>query len=247
VLFRLTATRECVVVREVLGEYSGILITDFYGGYDGVPCRQQKCLVHLIRDLNNDLWRRPFDTELETFVLDVRNLLVPIMEAANTYGLRKRNLGKFRKSVDSIYRRVITSRTYRSEPVRVYQKRFQRYRHSLFTFLEYDRIPWNNNMGERALRHLTVQRKISGSFHESLAPAYLLLLGVAQTRRFQDKSLLKFLLSGEKDVDTFKPTKQRRRATARRPRAEKNRSGPLAHSEPLRCRRRPQKQGQSRR
>jgi hypothetical protein len=77
VLFRPSATRESVGVREVLGEYAGILITDFYGGYDAVPCRQQKCLVHLIRDLNNDLWRRPFDTELETFVLDVRDLWCP--------------------------------------------------------------------------------------------------------------------------------------------------------------------------
>ena len=225
VLFRLSATRETVVVREVLGEYTGILITDFYGGYDAVPCRQQKCLVHLIRDLNNDLWRRPFDTELETFVLDVRDLLVPILEAANKYGLKKRNLRKFTKSVDSFYRRVITSRVYRSEPVRTYQKRFQRYRQSLFTFLEYDGIPWNNNMGERALRHLTVQRKISGSFYESLAPAYLLLLGLAQTCRFQDKSLLKFLLSGEKDLDAFKPTKRRRRATARGPHTNKNADG----------------------
>ena len=225
VLFRLSATRECSVVHEVLGEYGGILISDFYGGYDAVPCRQQKCLVHLIRDLNNDLWRRPFDTELETFVLDVRNLVVPIMEAANTYGLRKRNLGKFRKSVDGFYRRVITSRVYRSDPVRAYQKRFQRYRHSLFTFLEHDGIPWNNNMGERALRHLTVQRKISGSFYESLAPAYLRLLGVAQTCRFQDKPVLQFLLSGEKNVDAFKLTRRRRSAIARSPRAKKNDSG----------------------
>jgi len=225
VLFRLSATRESVVVREVLGEYTGILITDFYGGYDAVPCRQQRCLVHLIRDLNNDLWRTPFDTELETFVLDVRDLLVPILEAANKYGLRKRNLRKFTKTVDSFYRRVITSRTYRSEPVRTYQKRFHRYRQSLFTFLEYDGIPWNNNMGERALRHLTVQRKISGSFYESLAPAYLLLLGLAQTCRFQDKSLLKFLLSGEKDVDAFKPTKRRRRVTAPGARTRKNADG----------------------
>jgi hypothetical protein len=80
----------------------------------------------------------------------------------------------------------------------------------LFIFLEYDGITWNNNMGERALRHLTVQRKISGSFYESLAPDYLLLLGLAQTCRFQDKSLLKFLLSGEKDIDAFKMTKRRR-------------------------------------
>jgi transposase-like protein len=225
VLFRLSATRESVVVREVLGEYTGILITEFYGGYDAVPCRQQKCLVHLIRDLNNDLWRRPFDTELETFVafvMDVRDLLVPILEAANKYGLRKRNLCKFTKAVASFYRRAITSRVYRSEPVRTYQKRFRRYRQSLFTFLEYDGIPWNNNMGERALRHLTVQRKISGSFYESLAPAYLLLLGLAQTCRFQDKSLLKFLLSGEKDVDAFRATKRHRGATAPGPHTNKS-------------------------
>ena len=225
VLFRFSATRECSVVREVLGEYGGILITDFYGGYDSVPCRQQKCLVHLIRDLNNDLWRSPFDTEWERFVVDVRNLLVPIMQAANAYGLRKWNLGKFRKSVDRFYRRTITSRMYRSDPVRVYQKRFQRYRQSLFTFLEYDGIPWNNNMGERALRHLTVQRKISGSFHESLAPGYLLLLGLAQTCRFQDKSVLQFLLSGEKDVDAFKRTRRRRGGSAGSRRAQKNDSG----------------------
>ena len=224
-LFRLSATRESVVVREVLGEYTGILITDFYGGYDTVPCRQQKCLVHLIRDLNNDLWRRPFDTELDTFVSDVRDLVVPILEAANKYGLRKRNFRKFTKSVDSFYRRVITSRMYRSEPVRIYQRRFRRYRQSLFTFLEYDGIPWNNNMGERALRYLTVQRKISGSFYESHAPAYLLLLGLAQTCRFQSKSVLNFLLSGEKDVDAFKPIKRRPRVIAPGPRTRENADG----------------------
>ncbi len=89
-----------------------------------------------------------------------------------------------------------------------YQKRLQRYRHSLFTLLEYDGIPWNNNMAERAIRHLAVQRKISGTFFASVAPQYLLLLGLAQTCRFQGKSVLKFLLSGEKDIDSFKGAKR---------------------------------------
>jgi hypothetical protein len=43
----------------------------------------------------------------------------------------------------------------------------------------------------------------------------VLLLGLAQTCRFQDKSLLKFLLSGEKDIDAFKVTKRRRSVAAR--------------------------------
>ena len=70
-----------------------------------------------------------------------------------------------------------------------------------------DGIPWNNNMAERAIRHLAVQRKISGSFGQESTPNYLRLLSVTQTCRFQNKSLLQFLLSGEKDIDKFKGSK----------------------------------------
>ena len=57
VSFKLTATREATLVHEFLRNYKGILISDFYPGYDAVRCRQQKCWVHLIRDLNDDLWQ----------------------------------------------------------------------------------------------------------------------------------------------------------------------------------------------
>jgi hypothetical protein len=87
---------------------------------------------------------------------------------------------------------------------RKFQKRFERYRNSLFTFLAQDGLPWGHNTAERGIRHLAVQRKISGSFLENAVPNYLLLLGIAQTCRFQDKSFLKFLMSGELDVEAFK-------------------------------------------
>jgi hypothetical protein len=64
-------------------------------------------------------------------------------------------------------------------------------------------------MAEGAIRHLTVQRKISTPFFESGAQRYLRLLGVMQTCRFQDKSFLNFLLSAEKDVDKFKDNKRK--------------------------------------
>jgi hypothetical protein len=146
---------------------------------------------------------------LEAFVLAVRELLVPILDAANKYGLKKRHLGKFAGSVDRFYKHYIMSKMCGSEQVRTYQKRFQRYRQSMFTFMEYDGIPWNNNMGERAIRHVAIQRKISGSFSESLVPSYLLLLGLSQMCRFQGKPLLKFLLSGQTDIDSFKTPRRR--------------------------------------
>jgi transposase/predicted flap endonuclease-1-like 5' DNA nuclease len=78
VIFRLTESRETDFLEPLLAGYQGTLVSDFYGGYDALPCRQQKCLVHLIRDLNDDLWKKSFNVELEAFVASVRDLLLPI-------------------------------------------------------------------------------------------------------------------------------------------------------------------------
>jgi hypothetical protein len=208
VVFRMTETREAAIVHEFLSDYKGVLISDFYGGYDAITCRQQKCLVHLIRDLNNDLWNDPYNRDYEAFVSEVKNLLIPIFEAEEKFGLRRWHLSKFSKSVDRFYRENIDKAPSHCELIAKYQKRFQRYRDSLFTFLELDGIPWHNNTAENAIRHLAVQRKISGTFFKKVAPQYLLLLGIAQTCRFQHKSLLQFFLSEEIDIDKFKVAKR---------------------------------------
>ncbi len=207
VILKMTETREVTLVVELLKGYKGVLVSDFYGGYDSLECHQQKCLVHLIRDLNEDLWKFPFDAEYQEFLSEVKALIVPIIEAVYKHGLNQAFLNGFQLQVESFYEKMILDRTYCSEIVQKYQKRFKRYRESLFTFLNRDGIPWNNNMAERALRHLVVQENISKTFYKSLFPQHLLLLGIMQTCRFQRKSFLKFLLSGEKDVDGFKEDK----------------------------------------
>jgi hypothetical protein len=210
VVFHFTETREATIAHKFFTDYHGVLISDFYPGYDAVPCLQQKCWVHLIRDLNDDLWAAPFDVELETFILAVRNLIVPIMEAIQKYGLKKRHLHTFEKQVARFYAEVILDHPYHSELALKYQKRFIQYRESLFTFLQHDDIPWENNTAERALRHLTIQAKISGYFYKSLMPDYLRLLAIRQTCRFQGKSFFKFLFSGETDLDKFEARKRKR-------------------------------------
>lgn len=208
VVFRLTETREATLIQELLNGYSGVLIADFYGGYDACSCRQQRCLVHLIRDLNDELWKNPFNIELEEFVAAFNDLISPIMDDVAKYGLKKRHLVKYERAVDRFYNSTILWREFQCEVVRTFQKRFLRYRDSLFTFLKEDGIPWNNNMAERASRHLAVQRKISGSFFRRVAEHYLRLLGIAQTCRFQDKSFLGFLLLGGRDVNLYKEKKR---------------------------------------
>ena len=210
VVFKLSESREMATIQPLLDNYGGVLVSDFYGGYDSVSCRQQKCLVHLIRDLNDDLWKNPFNEDYEAFVVAVRDLLVPIFADVDRYGLKWRYLKKHTKAVDRFYNAVVEGPKSGWELVERYKKRFARYRESLFLFLTDNGIPWNNNMAERALRHLVVQMKISGCFVGSGAADYLRLLGICQTCRFQDKPFLQFLLSGKTSVDDFKSRKRRR-------------------------------------
>jgi hypothetical protein len=204
VVFRLTETREAEFVHQFLEGYEGILISDFYSGYDGVKCRQQKCLVHLIRDLNNDLWHAPFDPEFEAFVAEVQKLIAPILEKVQKYGLKARHLRKFEPLVDRFYSKNIDNKAASHELVAKYQKRFLRYKASLFLFLGEDGVPWHNNTAENAIRPLAILRKISGYFFKSVAPQYLVLLGIAQTCKYENVSFLQFLLSEETDINALR-------------------------------------------
>jgi hypothetical protein len=204
VVFRLRPNRGTEFLRPLFFTFKGTVVTDFYGGYDTLRCTQQKCLVHLIRDLNDDLWKNPFDDELEGFVGAVRDLLVALLEDVQRFGLKARHLRKHRSRIDRFYRDMITGQTSLRDTTARYRKRFERYKESLFSFIESDGVPWHNNAAERALRHLAVQRKISGSFSEKGASDYLRLLAIAQTCRFQRKSFLGFLLSKSKNVDEYR-------------------------------------------
>lgn len=58
-------TREGDLLHALLKDFTGVLVSDCYAVYDGIRCAQQKCLIHLIRDLNDDILKHPYDEELK--------------------------------------------------------------------------------------------------------------------------------------------------------------------------------------
>jgi transposase-like protein len=58
-------SRETAFLLDLLRPFSGVFVSDFYPGYDALPCEQQKCLVHLIRDINDDLKCNPYDVGID--------------------------------------------------------------------------------------------------------------------------------------------------------------------------------------
>ena len=73
------ATRKADFLHTLLDGFDGVLVTDFYTGYNSLPCRQQKCLVHLVRDLNEDLLTHPYDDEFRKIATVFAGLLSRIV------------------------------------------------------------------------------------------------------------------------------------------------------------------------
>jgi Transposase IS66 family len=81
-------TREANILHVSLKDFTGILVSDFYPAYEGVQCAQQKCLIHLIRDLNDDLLKHPFDEDFKWLAGTFAELLRPIVETIDRHGLQ---------------------------------------------------------------------------------------------------------------------------------------------------------------
>ncbi len=203
VVYRFTETRDSQILEEILDGFQGVVVSDFYGGYDSVTCQQQKCLVHLIRDINDDLLKAPFNEELKLLASRFTELLKTIVDDIDKYGLRRRHLNKFVKPA-SRFQNWVLGQEFRTKPAQGYQKRVQKYGDRLFTFLRHDGVPWNNNIAENAIKLIVSRRRFFGaSYSQEGMRDYLLFLSLFQTLRRKGGSLLRFLLSRETDLSVY--------------------------------------------
>ena len=203
-------SREGGFLEDVLKEFRGVLVSDFYAAYDSLKCRQQKCLIHLMRDMNQELLNNPFDQELQSITSPFGTLLREIVVTIDEHGLKHWYLRKHRQSVTRFFR-SLAAQMYRSETAESLRARLLKYQNRLFTFIEYDGVPWNNNNSENAIRRFAYYRDgTPGLLTEAGLKEYLVLLSLCQTCHYRGVSFLRFLLSREKDIDAFCQRPRRR-------------------------------------
>jgi predicted RecB family nuclease len=195
VYFEYRDSRKAQFLGPLLKDFRGVIVSDFFTGYDSLDCPQQKCLIHLMRDMNEDLLRNSFDAEYRDLVERFGHLLQQIVETVDKYGLKQRHLGKHRHDVARLLKTVEKAR-YSSPIAAKYQERMGKYGSRLFTFLDYDGVPWNNNNAEHAMHSFARVRRFSdGKFTEASIREYLVMLSVTETCEYQNIDTLKFLLA----------------------------------------------------
>jgi hypothetical protein len=208
-------SREGDFLRKLLKNFKGVLVSDFYSAYDGLACLQQRCLIHLMRDMNRAILDNPFDQELQSITSPFGAILRSIVITIDEHGLNRRHLQTHANAVNA-YFGTLAERSYESDASKSLQERLLRNRHRLFTLLQHDEVLWNNNLAENAVKRISDYREDAGqSVKEAGLTEQLVLLSLYQTCRVRDISFLKFLLSQERDLDAFATGKRRRRRASR--------------------------------
>lgn len=166
-------------------EFDGVLITDFWSAYASVCAEdRQYCLVHLLRELEK-VDDRNESPEWRAFAKKLRRLL------RDGIRLRKRSdfaVGAFPDRVERLNKRLAELAS--AEPIdgdtRRLTKRLRKYAEYLFTFLDYDHVPFENNFAERQIRPAVVLRKNSQSNRSAQGAAtQAVLMSVYRTLRLR--------------------------------------------------------------
>ncbi len=165
-LFR--RTRAASVVADVIGEeFEGVLVSDFYAGYNIHEGRHQRCWVHLLRDIHELKQDHEANAEVLAWAAAVR----AVYDKAKAYAGPPARL----TMVEQQSARVAQQHAFERElmevcapyvktkqPMSVLCQRVERFLPEMFMFVADPRVASDNNAAERSLRGPVVSRKISG-------------------------------------------------------------------------------------
>jgi transposase len=163
-------SRAGVVAEEVLGEdFSSILVSDFYGGYNRFLCPKQRCWVHFLRDLHK---LREASPQSGPWIDSVE----AVYERAKAYQRRCRegktlDCGVFDRhrmrqaledDLQDLARPYIRPQCQEPQPQSVLAQRIETFLKELFTFVTNPDVPSENNAAERSIRPAVITRKVCG-------------------------------------------------------------------------------------
>ncbi|MBA3278663.1 MAG: IS66 family transposase [Geodermatophilaceae bacterium] len=190
-LYHVDKRRSAAVVRNVLGDdFAGHLVSDFLPTYDTLPYKAQKCIPHLLRDIERSTARSPpfaasgFRKRLKRVAKDMLRLKARWDDFGDdAYEMRASRIGD---RLDNLAKAESEDKD-----VKRLAKRLRRHAPALAAFLLVKDLPGDNNAAERAIRPAVIIRKVSGGHRGgSTATASAVVMSVLRTVRQQGRHLI---------------------------------------------------------
>ena len=182
-------------------EFAGTLVTDFWAAYNAVACAaRQLCLVHLLRELEQTVkYKRPeegwspFEKKLRRLLGDAIRLWKrrDELDAATLASRRGRLDQRLAELIDGDWEEANAKRLV---------KRLRRHQHELFTFLDQDGVPFDNNHGERSIRPAVIIRKNSyGNRSDRGADCQAVLMSIFRTLKQRGHDPIRTIIAALKE------------------------------------------------
>jgi transposase len=194
-LFTIERSRAGPVVLKFLTDgFDGVLVTDFWGAYNVLTCAKQKCLVHLLRDLERVEKYKDRGADWAGFAKKLRRLI------RDAIRLRKRREPLDQAAYESRSHRIekrlqlLIDTAWTNKEARRLVKRLRRHQHELFTFLRETEVPFENNFAERTIRQAVIMRKNSyNNRSDRGAATQAILMSVLTTLKQRGRNPVKTL------------------------------------------------------
>jgi transposase len=165
VYFERDPSRGQAVLARLLGpQFAGVLVSDFYAGYNGYAGRHQRCWAHLLRDLHQLREAHAGRAAVGAWARAVGRLYRWAQAFLAAPGGRSpaARQAAYARLVATSQRLALRYAQAKGHPCQALAKRLARHQHELFQFVLVPGLSADNNLAERRLRPLVVARKISG-------------------------------------------------------------------------------------
>ena len=197
VYFHAVQSRGADVPKSILGEnYQGILHADFYAAYDFVK-NTQRCLIHLQRDIYEELAVSPEDKVLYQLKEGI-NAIIKQAKRIRTLpqallSLSQKEKEKLKKKLEDVLQGLIQLDS-PNQKTETFLNRIYKYKPNMLRFLDHHEVEFHNNRAERAIRPAVIFRKISfGNRTEKNAYLHTVLASVIETYRLKNRNITQLL------------------------------------------------------
>jgi transposase len=190
-VYHVDKSRGSKVILKLLGKaFGGTLVSDFYSAYSKMPCKKQKCLAHLLRELAESAEKSPAFAA-GSFYRQSKRLVQQMLKLKKEWDTLGDDKYLPRVSRLEAKLRELTGGSYDEPNSKRLAKRMLKHEKELTAFLWEKDLEGTNNAAERAIRPAVVSRKISGgSRSKAGADAWAMLASLLRTAGQQGQNVL---------------------------------------------------------
>ena len=171
-------------IKNLLGDYKGVIVTDGYNAYDYFPLRQ-RCWAHLLREFKKYAEK---NSEVDAQYTRIKDLYMIMKELHN--GLPS---AEAIEKIKAEFQDIVTCLS-AIQQGRKLTTHLQNGGDDWFTALYYPNVPLDNNHAERGLRHIVLHRKMMGCYRNEKGKRFIdIVISTFQTWKLQKKNIFQEL------------------------------------------------------